>query len=100
VTILEKLKAARSVYADPEQRCKGAHAKDPQGNAVDVNDLSACSWCAVGVLMRFGIDSRDVYSRVRRSASLVRLNDTGRFNKVLELLDEAIRTEENRESRT
>lgn len=46
------LRAAGELITPDEQRCTGTYARDAAGQEVTPSSPRACSWCAVGALVR------------------------------------------------
>lgn len=118
-TVVETLRAAKAVIADPAHWTKGAEAriaKRPKRYAskIQVNDPEAAAWCALGALRK--VDGPHELSAVRALAhaiyvdfnqayaywTITNFNDEAerRHREVMAVFDRAIKAEEKKEKET
>lgn len=72
MTVAEILLKAADLIEPPEKWTTGVLARDAFGNAVDSDDPSACSWCAVGAIYAVSPDLRVARSARNRLGAITR----------------------------
>lgn len=70
----ERLQAAWNELQEPGKWTKGAFARDSSGRTVFMGDPSACSWCSLGVAVRYQAPSKYLRQALR-VGSVGRVND-------------------------
>ncbi len=99
ITVLNVLKRIRKLFDDRKNWTRGASARDKWGHWVPPRNKSAVRWCLLGAicLKAHKLPDRGSEIEIRlknltgdRTVSLININDSQGYRKVIKLLDKAI----------
>ena len=94
MSVKQELIKAKALIADPKNWTQSCLARNAGDMFVNVNDPSACKFCALGALRKAGTQS--AYMALADAAfklgfkGIVALNDHGLHEDVMEMFDKAI----------
>ena len=92
--VKQELIKAKALIANPENWTQSCLARNARDMFVNVNDPSACKFCALGALRK--ADTQSAYMALADAAfklgfkGIVALNDHGLHEDVMEMFDKAI----------
>ena len=95
MSVKQELINAKALIANPENWTQSCLARNAGDMFVNVNDPSACKFCALGALRKAGTHE-DAYMKLADAAfkagfkGIVALNDHGLHEDVMEMFDKAI----------
>ena len=93
--VKQELIKAKALIANPENWTQGCMSRNAGDMFVNVNDPTACKFCALGALSKVGA-SDEAYRKLAEVAfnsgfsGVVALNDHGLHEDVMEMFDKAI----------